>query len=192
MNLKLIIIYMLCLFLLVLLFLWWKTEVWLQKGKTPIADGTNTYAIVLGAKVNGKTPSRSLQYRLDAAARYANEHPQVQFILSGGQGPDEDITEAEAMKTYLLEKGIEENRLILEADSTSTYENILFSKRYLPSSTSSITIITSDYHLARAQKLAHEFGLQTDVVSAPTPNSIKWKAITRERLALLKAQVIGK
>ena len=98
-------------------------------GQKPLANGTNEYAIILGAKVNGEVPSLSLRYRLDAALRYADEYPHVKFILSGGQGPGEHITEAEAMKRFLLDHGIKEERLLLEQQSTSTYENILFSKR---------------------------------------------------------------
>ena len=126
-------------------------------GQKPKANGTNEYAIILGAKVNGDTPSLSLRYRLDAALGYANDHRHVKFVLSGGQGPDEDITEAEAMKRFFVEKGIHEDRLILETESTTTYENLLFSKKLLPTSVQSVTIITSDYHIARTRKLAHYF-----------------------------------
>ena len=82
-------------------------------------------------------------------------HRHVKFVLSGGQGPDENITEAEAMKRFFVGNGIQEDRLILETESTTTYENLLFSKELLPASVQSVTIITSDYHIARTRKLAH-------------------------------------
>lgn len=191
MNMK---IFLLCSLLLLFLcvFLWWKTGDWIRKGQSPTANGKYPYAIILGAKVNGTVPSRSLQYRLDAAVQYANEYPNVQFILSGGQGPDEQIPEAEAMKNYLVEKGVEENRLLLETASTSTYENILFSKQLLPSSVDHVTIITSDYHLARARKIADHLALKTDALPAKTPNVVKWKSTTRERAALIKTYVTGR
>lgn len=164
----------------------------MAEGLQPKADGRNEYAIILGAKVNGDVPSLSLRYRLDAALSYANEHPHVTFVLSGGQGPDENISEAEAMKQFLVEEGIQEHRLILESVSESTYENLLFSKELLPASVRDITIITSDYHLARTKKLASSLGLQADVVVAKTPQIVETKLRIRERLALIKTYIMGK
>ncbi|MBS4206851.1 YdcF family protein [Bacillus sp. FJAT-50079] len=172
--------------------LWLMTGNWIQTGKRPIANGEHPYAIILGAKVNGETPSLSLQYRLDAALQYAEKHPHVTFILSGGQGPGEFITEAEAMKIYLMEHGINEERMLLEKQSTSTYENLLFSKGLLPPQVKGITIISSDYHLARAKKLAASLGLQVNVIPAKTPKIVRHKLFARERLALLKTMMVGK
>lgn len=174
------------------LFLWWLTGKWMDEGLEPAADGTNDFAIVLGAKVKRDAPSLSLQYRLDAALQYANEHPHVTMILSGGQGPDEHISEAEAMRQFLTENGVAEERLILESASTSTYENMLFSKKLLPSEIQSVTIITSDYHLARARKIAASLDLISDAVSAETPKVVAAKLIVRERIALVKTYIVGK
>ena len=174
------------------LFLWWLTSKWMDEGLEPAADGTNDYVIVLGARVKKDSLSLSLQYRLDAALQYAIEYPHVTIILSGGQGPDEPISEAEAMRRFLTENGIAEDRLILEAKSTSTYENILFSKKLLPSEVHSLTIITSDYHLARARKIAASLGLESDAVSAETPKVVATKLTLRERVALVKTYIVGK
>lgn len=160
-------------------------------GQKPIADGTNDYAIVLGAKVNGETPSLSLRFRLEAALNYANQYPHVKFVLSGGQGNDEYISEAEAMRRYLVENGISEERLLLESKSTSTHENIFNSKEMLPDSVQSVTIITSDYHLARARRIASSLDLQTDAVQAKTPKVVELKLRVRERAALLKNYLVG-
>src|SRR4051794_24589270 len=101
--------------------IWLLTGKWLEDGLDPKADGTNEYAIVLGAKVKkGNIPSLSLQYRLDAALAYANEYAHVKLVLSGGQGHDEDIEEAVVMRDFLLDNGINESRLIIEDKSTST------------------------------------------------------------------------
>ncbi len=174
------------------LFLWWLTGKWMDEGVEPAADGTNDYAIILGAKVKKDSLSLSLQYRLDAALQYANDHPHLTIILSGGQGSDEPISEAEAMRRFLTENGIAEGRLILETASTSTYENILFSKKLLPSEIQSVTIITSDYHLARARKIAANLGLASDAVSAKTPKVVAAKLTVRERIALVKTYIVGK
>lgn len=165
---------------------------WMADGQKPVADGLKEYAIILGAKVNGETPSLTLRYRLEEALSYAEKYPDVKFILSGGQGPDEDIAEGEAMRRYLTENGVQEERLLLETKSTSTYENILYSKELLPEDVDEVTIITSDFHLARARMLANSFDLKTDALPAKTPQSVVARHQTRERLALIKTFVVGK
>ena len=171
---------------------WMMSGKWITEGQQPAADGSNKYAIILGAKVNGKTPSLSLRYRLEEALAYAEKYPDVHFILSGGQGPDEDISEAEAMRKYLTDYGVNEERLVTESESTSTYENIRNSKRLMPEDVKEVTIITSDYHLARARYLAEKLDLQSDVIPAKTPPSVKAQQHIRERLALIKTKIIGK
>lgn len=174
------------------LFLWLLTDKWIADGQTPVANGKYDYAIVLGAKVNGEIPSLALQYRLEAALTYATQYPDVQLILSGGQGSGENISEALAMERFLLKHGIQKERLLVETQSTSTYENILFSKELLSSSTSAVTIITSDFHLARAKIIAKRLGLESDVVAADTPQIVEKKLRTRERIALIKTFLFGK
>ncbi|MCG3087776.1 YdcF family protein [Sporosarcina cyprini] len=172
--------------------IWVLTGKWIEDGMKPVADGSKQYAVILGAKVNGETPSLSLKYRLEKALEYAEAHPDVILILSGGQGPDEGISEAEAMRRHLTQHGVDEQRLIIEDQSTSTYENLLFTKRLLPETVDELTIISSDFHLARAKKLARDLGLQTDVVIAKTPVSVQAKQNIRERLALIKTMIMGK
>lgn len=172
---------------------WMLTSKWLDDGLEPKANGSNEYAIVLGAKVKkGNIPSLSLQYRLESALAYAIENPHVKLVLSGGQGPDEDIEEAVVMKNFLLENGIAKDRLIVEDQSTSTYENLLFSQELLPDNVDSVTIITSDYHLHRAKLLAQKLDWKADVVAAETPKVVEAKVRFRERLALLKTYIVGK
>lgn len=172
--------------------LWMAAGELLQKGKETTADGTNEYAIVLGAKVNGTTPSLSLQYRLDAAFAYAEEHPNVKLVLTGGQGRDEAISEAEAMESQLIERGISKERLLTEHQSTSTYENLKYALPLLPESVDTVTIITSDYHVARARYIAEQLGLKTDAVAAKTPKSVEAKSHVRERLAVMKTLLLKK
>lgn len=155
------------------------------------ADGSYDYVIILGAKVNGEIPSLSLRYRLESAVDYAIQYPHVKLVLSGGQGKDEGISEAEAMYHYLKEHGIAEDRLVIEDQSTSTYENLQFSQKIIPE-VSGVTIISSDYHLARARFLAKQLGWKSDIVAAKTPESVKAKVLIRERLALLKTWIFRK
>ncbi len=129
-----------------------------------------TTLIVLGCKVNGDIPSLSLQKRIDAAAEYLLRNPSVQVVVSGGQGPDEWISEAEAMKRGLLEKGIDSTRIILEDKSTSTSENLSFSKKLLLEKglSADVIIVTEGYHMLRAQTLAKRAGLTPEGLSSDT------------------------
>ena len=79
--------------------------------------------IVLGAKVNGTEVSNTLKLRLDKAIEYYNKHKSVNIIVSGGQGNDENITEALAMKNYLISNGVNSNNIIEENKATTTLKN---------------------------------------------------------------------
>jgi len=164
----------------------------MKQGVQPAANGTATYMIVLGAKVKpGGIPSLSLKNRLEEAVKYLNKYPHVKVIVSGGQGADEDQSGASVMLKYLQNKGIDTNRILVEDQSTSTYENLLFSKELLPKGTKKITILSNDFHLKRAKYLAESLGFEVDVVAAKTPKSVELKLTLRERAALLKTYIIG-
>lgn len=130
------------------------------------------YLIVLGAGVNGITPSLSLRNRLDAAFVYLQEHPQTICIVSGGQGPGEDISEAECMYNDLTAHGIESTRIILEDKATSTGENIAFSLDAIEEQTGSrptrVAIVSSEYHLYRAGRIAEKEGVTAIGIPART------------------------
>ena len=74
------------------------------------------YVIVLGAHVFGERMSANLRYRVEAAYGYLKKNPDTKVVLSGGQGQGEEITEAEAMRRYLVQEGIEEDRILIEGD----------------------------------------------------------------------------
>lgn len=151
--------------------------------------------IVLGAGVRGEQVSQMLAYRLDKAAEYSAKNPKAVIVVSGGQGPQENITEALAMERYLLDKGVAKERIIKEEAATSTYENFLYSKRILddmfdkPYNT---VVITNGFHIFRAVKLAEILGLDVTRYHA----KIEWYSVpisyTRECLAILKMWLLGK
>ena len=164
----------------------------MKRGQKNVASGKHAYLIVLGAKVKpGGIPSLSLQYRLDAALDYLKENPHTKVIVSGGQGPDEEQTEASFMRDYLITNGIEKSRIITEEQSTSTYENLYYSFALLPETEQAVTIVSSDFHLRRATYIANELGYETDVIVASTPKSVEIKLNIRERLALLRTYILG-
>jgi len=142
------------------------------------------YIIVLGARVKGEKPSLSLRYRIDRAAQYLEDNPQTIAIVSGGKGKGEDLSEAEVMKRELIEHGIHENRILMEDKSTSTEENIAFSKELLPAEAKNGLLVTNDYHIYRAVSVARKEGLSVQGLAADTPKRALIKSYTREYMAL--------
>ncbi|CEG27431.1 YdcF family protein [Bacillus sp. B-jedd] len=157
----------------------------MQHGKETPPPGAD-YLIILGARVKGMVPSLSLQARIDAAGKYLLDNPLTIAIASGGQGPGEDITEAAAIKDELVKLGIEGDRIILEDRSTSTYENISFSKELLPKGLKEGLVVTNDFHLYRAKMIAKRYGLELGGLPAETPRQAVVKSYAREYLALTK------
>ncbi|MFS0782103.1 YdcF family protein [Bacillus sp. 1P06AnD] len=165
----------------------WKIS---SAGKTPIPDDTG-YLMILGTKVNGETPSPALNERIHTTARYLKAHPKTIAIASGGKGPNEGISEALAISNALQGLGIEENRIIQENQSSSTKENIAFSKKLIPiSAKQSGAIVSNKFHLYRALSIAEDNGLQMTGLPAKTPNSAKLKLYIREYLAITKYYVL--
>jgi len=118
--------------------------------------GPGATVVVLGCRVYGERASLSMMERLDAAYEYLRSHPEAKCVLSGGKGDGENITEAECMYRYLLNKGIDEARLYKEETSTTTRENLLFSKQLIEEQKLHpvIAIATSEYHMYRAGMIA--------------------------------------
>ena len=127
--------------------------------------------VVLGCRVYGSRPSIMLASRLDAAYEYLSEHPDAVCIVSGGQGPDETMPEAECMYLYLTDRGIAPERIYMEDKSTSTRENLLFSQGIIEAEelNSEIAIVTNEYHEYRAGMVADVLEMEYSAVPARTP-----------------------
>ncbi len=113
-----------------------------------------------------------LAERLDASICYYNENPEVIIVVSGGQGYGETISEAAAMKQYLISKGIPEKAVLTEDRSTSTYTNLNNSKQILDNyfeTEYTVVIVTNRYHTFRAAKIAQKAGMNFSVLCADTP-----------------------
>lgn len=150
------------------------------------------YVIVLGAQVRGTAPSRALRMRLDCAAEYARENPETVFVLSGGQGPDEGISEAECMYRCLVQQGIPEERLLREDQSASTRENLLYSAKYFDRAGDRIGILTNSFHVCRALALAKKQGYEKVCgIPAPSDPGMQPHNILREICGLLAAKLTG-
>ena len=152
--------------------------------KPPVENAT---AIVLGCRVYGERPSLSLVERLEAAYIYLTEHPEAVCIVSGGKGDEENISEAEAMYRWLTDKGIDASRIYKEDLSTSTDENIRFSKKLIQQNglNENIAIITSEYHTYRAGIIAEKYDLNYGAVPGHTAIWLFPSFYVRELYAIL-------
>ncbi len=142
----------------------------------PVHD--KDFIIILGCKINKKGGLLPLlKGRTDRAVKYAWEQEiatgkKVCYVPSGGQGPDEVMSEGSAMELYLLSHGAEENEVFAEKESKNTYENFLFSKRLIDSINpdANVCFATTNYHMFRSGVLAREIGLNAEGISSKT----KW------------------
>ncbi|MGY3715066.1 YdcF family protein [Sutcliffiella cohnii] len=151
------------------------------------------YILILGARLHGERMSLSLYYRALEALEYVERNPNTIIIASGGQGPGEDITEAEAIKRFMLEHGIEQERIILEDTSTTTYENLMNSYSLIEDDNKTVVIVSNDFHLFRAKMIAERVGFNNiSTLSAETPKVAKVKLWFREYFAVLKSWLIDR
>lgn len=134
------------------------TEMLIIRGMSAGRSGEYAYLIVLGAQVDGRRITDSMRRRLDRAAGYLEEHPDTRVIVSGGKGNGEEISEADAMKEYLVQKGIEGKRILKEGRSRTTKENLRFSQAYIEDLDQPIGIISNHFHLYRAVCYAKKAG----------------------------------
>lgn len=153
------------------------------------------FVIILGCGLRKDgTPTPLLKGRCDRALEYAKMQEEktgkkVMFITSGGQGPDEAVSESAAMKSYLIENGISPERIIEEDKSASTYENMLFSKEKIQvvNPEGKVLFSTTNYHVFRSGIWARRVKMRAVGIGAPT----KWyfwpNASVREFLGLLTA-----
>lgn len=153
------------------------------------------YIIVLGSGISSEYVPPLLKSRLDKGIEYFYKNPNAKFVVSGGQGADEPVSEAYAMRKYLLSQHIPENMIILEDQSTTTYENMLFSKQLIEEDwltrfevghpAPSIIFSTNNYHVLRARLYARRVQLKAEGVGAPTALYFLPTALIREYVALL-------
>lgn len=175
------------------------------------------YLIVLGTQVRGDVMSDSLKYRLEKALEYAVIHPNTVLILSGGKGEGENVSEAAAMFEYLKAHGVPEYQMIKEEQSTSTYENMVYSRLLIEKREEErrstirdvmhaagylvppddevpihVGIVTSNFHMLRSKGIAKKVGI-------PDPYGISSKSdpvlfvhfCVRECFAILKDKFMG-
>jgi uncharacterized SAM-binding protein YcdF (DUF218 family) len=158
-------------------------------GKAP----ENTTVVVLGARAYDTTVSESFSERLDAAKTYLDNNPEAICIVSGGKGNNESRSEAEAGKDYLTDKGIDAGRIVEEDQSTSTYENILFTKEKLSELglDDRIVIATQSFHQFRSRRICSKLGVEAYSLKARTNPWLFPTYYARELMAVSYALVFG-
>lgn len=172
------------------------TCVFIARSARGTKNPESEYLVVLGAGVNGTVPSRSLRERLDTAYDYLSTHPDAVAIVSGGQGPGEEITEAQCMYNYLTAQGIAPERIWMESDATNTLENLRFSLDIVQKNhgvrPEKIAIVSSEYHLHRAKLFAGWLDLEAELVPAKTELFLlRWNYYLREIFAVWYYSLVG-
>lgn len=161
-----------------------------ESRETP--DTQADYIVVLGAHVYGERMSANLKYRVQVAYDYLEKNASTKVILSGGQGSGESITEAEAMRRYLIEKGISSERILLEDASRNTEENIANSMKLMKNTKSRVIIVSNDFHVYRAVGIARKLGLSNVWgLGSKTHWYTAVNCYTREVFAVLKYKICG-
>lgn len=157
------------------------------------------YIVILGCQVRGTHITKSLRKRLDRAISYIEAAEQqtgdkkpVQIIVSGGQGNGELIAEADAMRQYLIEHGISEERITCENQSTNTDENFRYSMKLIDNPQAKTGIVTNNFHIYRSLKLAKAKGLENPVgIPADSDSILFINYMVRESIGIVKDFVMG-
>ena len=140
------------------------------------------FLIILGCGIRQDgTPTPILQGRIDRALAFARKQKEmngkeVTFVTSGGQGPDEIVSECESMKLYLIDKGIPEERILEENQSTNTFENMSYSKKMINSvnPNAKIAFSTTNYHVFRSGLFARRVKMRAVGVGSKTRWYYNW------------------
>ena len=146
------------------------------------------YIIVLGAQMRDWGPSVVYKARLDSAIEYLNDNPDTKVIVTGGQGANESVSEGEGGKTYLLEQGIAEDRIIVESESLDTDQNISNALNLVEvTADMKIGIVTNNFHVFRGVMIAKRY-TDADVtgIAAFTEYQYLPNNMVRETFGILK------
>lgn len=154
------------------------------------------YLLILGAGIRGEVPSTALYQRLYASLEYIEINPKVKIVVSGGKGSGESITEAEAMKRFLINHGVAGEQIIKEEKSTDTLENMKYTAAVLEglekSENIEVTIVTNNFHMFRAKFLAQRQGLKVYGYPAPLHPMLIPTCFAREYLAVINSFIFDR
>lgn len=156
--------------------------------------------VILGCQVKSWGPSILLQDRLDKALGYWKENPDITIVVSGGQGPDEHISEAQAMYDYLVENGVDGEQILQEDQSHNTIQNLTYTMQLLEDkgydTDDDMVVVSNGFHLTRVRMLWERvFGSDDNLSTLAAPSThtpSRLKMYIREPLALIKSFVFDR
>ena len=159
----------------------------------PIDTMCDTASQYTGILVELQRPYLMLWNRINTARNYLEAHPEVKAVCSGGKGDDEHISEGRCIYEKLMQAGIAPERLYIEEESSSTKENIAFSKTLIEKEglAPDVLLVTSDYHCFRAMQLAEKAGLKAYAWPARTASYLVPTYVLRECCGILYTWIFG-
>ena len=174
----------------------------LTGARTEIAQGEEEpeVMVIFGCQVKPWGPSELLRDRLDTALAYLENHPDMTVVVSGGQGPDEPMSEAQCMYDYLVEHGVNGENIVLEDNSGNTWENIQYTLELFRDGTveptGKILAVSNGFHLARIRLLwSREWEGSCTLSTLAAPSShlpSRLSMYLREPFALAKSWLLDR
>ena len=169
-------------------------------GDRDVVQGDPQVMIILGCSVKPWGPSILLQDRLNEALEYLEEHPDMTVVVSGGQGADEPMTEAQAMHDYLVKNGVDARRILQEDQSYNTFQNLTYSLELLEEAgynvTEGVIVVSNGFHLTRVRMLwARMHGDNDELSTLAAPSShipSRLKMYIREPIGLVKSFILDR
>ena len=158
-------------------------------------QGDPQIMVILGCQVKPWGPSTLLQDRLEKALAYLEDHPDLTVVVSGGQGDDEHISEAQCMYDYLTAHGVDGAQILLEDQSHNTVQNLRYTMELLAEAgydtTADMVVVSNGFHLTRVRMLwSRVCGGDDNLSTLAAPSShlpTLLKMYLREPLALVKS-----
>jgi len=161
--------------------------------KSAAIENEADYVIVPGCQVVGIYLSVPLIRRVNTAVDYLNKHPDTKVIVTGGQGPGENISEAEAMRRYLTEKQIDKDRILMEDKAKNTKQNFQFSNELYDLTDKKIVIVTTDYHMFRSKSIAKKLGYKNiSALPSKSQKEVLLMYLFREYFAVVMYALTGR
>lgn len=163
-------------------------------------SGEPEIMIILGCQVKPWGPSILLQDRLDKALEYLDGRNEIMIVVSGGQGPDEHISEAQAMFDYLTANGVEPRRIIMEDQSFNTFQNLTYSIKMLKEQgfdvKNDVVVVSNGFHLTRVRMLWNRINgsdHNLSLLAAPSSHApSRLKMYIREPIGLVKSFIFDR
>ncbi len=148
--------------------------------------------VVMGCKVNDGQPSLMLAARLNVAYEILDDNSEYVCVVSGGHTEGEPFSEGEVMKNYLVEKGIDPDRIYVEDKAYNTEQNIEFSDEIIKENNlyENLIITTDGFHQFRSTYYARLYGYDVYCASSLSVLGAVPSYYIREMIAILEMFIL--